>query len=276
MINEANIDCFDWTFHQLFSDIDTKLKFVQDVLNAFEEFPSETRLNCDDFYSILSLVCSEIPYSFVAFVCECVDPSISSKTILSHRIHFGNFLLAFPCCIIYPYFMHELLTLFKTTDIHRKGIIKRDNFLIILSQIYSRFVPQPKDPKDKSDSPPPPPEEELVGKINGFEKRYPDPHIVEDYFEATMDFNNSSVQTLLFVMWQKDEILLNCKDRISQDQMQAMKMDDEQQNNTASINSEDTYNTMNSESQPIPFDHDRIMAAEEEETLEEPQAPRRR
>lgn len=204
---------FDWTFPTVFQSLETKIKFTRDILAAFEQFPSETRLNCDDFYSIISLVCADVPYNFIVFVCECVDPSISSGTIMSHRIPFGNFLLAFPCCIIYPYFLHELLTLFKTADTLRRGVISKDRFLDILHQIYARFFPPPPDPKDKSGNPPPPPQARLIEDSNGNEKRYPMPDIVDEFERATEELGKSSVQTLLFVMWQKDSLLIQCKDR---------------------------------------------------------------
>ncbi|EAY01963.1 hypothetical protein TVAG_431040 [Trichomonas vaginalis G3] len=207
-------DVFDWTFPMIFKSIETKIKFTHDILRAFEQFPSETKLNCDDFYSIISLVCADVPYNFIVFVCECVDPSISSGTIMSHRIPFGNFLLAFPCCIIYPYFLHELLTLFKTEDTLRRGIINRDRFLDILNQIYTRFFPPAPDPKDKSGKPPEAPQCKLVEESNGNEKRYPMPDIVDEFEKATEELGKSSVQTLLFVMWQKDIILLQCKERL--------------------------------------------------------------
>ena len=210
---EQENDCMSWTFPVLFQSLESKVKFSQDLLNAFEQFPSETCLNCDDFYSLISLVCSDVPYNFIVFVCECVDPSISSGTIMSHRIPFGNFLLALPCCIIFPYFMHELLTLFKTADTLRKGVIKRDKFVEILHQIFERFLPPQRNPKDKSDTPLPLPLCKEVEMSNGYEKRYPRATIVEEFENATEDLGMSSVQTLLFVMWQKNLILMQCKDR---------------------------------------------------------------
>ena len=208
-------DGFDWTFPVVFESLETKIKFTHDILNAFEMFPSETRLNCDDYYSLISLVCSSVPYNFIVFVCECVDPSISSGTIMSHRIPFGNFLLAFPCCIIFPYFMHELLTYFKTADIMRQGIISRDKFVEILHTIYQPFLQTQKDRKGKSNAPLQQPEKRIVENSNGYEKRYPETTIIEEFETATEDLGKSSVQTLLFVMWQKDLILLQCKDRMT-------------------------------------------------------------
>ena len=210
-----NDDLMNWTFPTVFQSLESKVKFTHDILNAFEQFPSETKLNCDDFYSLMSLVCADVPYNFIVFVCECVDPSISSGTIMAHRIPFGNFLLALPCCIIYPYFMHELLTYFKTADTQRRGIINRDKFVEILHTIFQPFLPPQRDPKDKSDKPLPPPERQEVETSNGYEKRYPKTSIVMEFEQATEDLGKSSVQTLLFVMWQKDLILLQCKDRTS-------------------------------------------------------------
>ena len=210
---EENKETMNWDFATIFQTLDTKTRFVRDILNAFEQFPADTKLSCDDYYSLFSLVCSDIPYNFIVFVCECVDPSISSGTIMSYRIPFGNFLLAFPCCIIFPHFMHELLTLFKTADTLRKGVINRDKFLEILQEIFSRFLPPKRDPKDKSGAPLPPPECKEVEIVNGYEKRYPRPSIVDDFEQATDDLAKSSVQTLLFVMWQKNIILLQCKER---------------------------------------------------------------
>lgn len=211
--NRPEYEPFDWDFGSIFSNLDAKIRFTHDILNAFEAFPAEARLNCDDFFSLLSLVCNGIPYNFVVFVCECADPSISSKTILFHRIQFGNFLLALPVCIIYPYFMYELLTLFKTTDTLKTGIISKEKFLILINHIFERFLPAPVNPKDRSGKPPPEPADQLLKEFNGNERRYPSPDLVKHYEEATKELSNSSVLTLLFVIWQKDDILLVCKDR---------------------------------------------------------------
>jgi len=202
-MNNAN----EWTFPVIFKDIDTKMNFVRYILECFQDFPSETKLNCDDYSSIMSLICPDFPYSFIVFVLECVDPSISSGRLLTHRVAFGNFLLALPCCILYPFFMHEVLTLYKGIDILRNGIITRDKFLLLLNQVLKRFIHHVEEEDEEDEK-----VESLVCEVNGHEKRYPNPSLYEDYFEATIDLEKSSIQTLFFVMWQTNDLLLKCKE----------------------------------------------------------------
>ena len=115
--------------------INNPVDFSRDLLDAFSSFPSNTALNCDEYYSILSLICSDIPYSFIVFVCECADPTISSGRLLSHRVEVGNFLLVLPCCVIYPRFHHQFLAEFKTNDTTKSGYINRDLMLRIMGSV---------------------------------------------------------------------------------------------------------------------------------------------
>ena len=226
-----------WEFNNIFKSHESRISFIIDVLDAFENFPSDTRLNCDDYYSIFSTICNNLPYQFIVFVCECVDPSISSGTLLSHRIAFGNFLLALPCCILFSQFTHYLLTLFKNADKLRSGIISRSTFLTILKATYSNFFEMVKieksnngkanqeeeDEEDDYDEP----EYERVPTIDP--KRIPDESMVNEVQRATKDLDELSIQTLFFVMWQKESTLIRCKSRIKIDpSVQSQKEEEEE------------------------------------------------
>lgn len=221
---EEEESLISWEFTNIFKSNDSRIVCVMDVLEAFENFPPDTRLNCDDYYSLLSVFCENIPYPFIVFVCECVDPSISSGTLLSHRIAFGNFLLAFPCCILFPQFTHKFLTLFKTCDKLKTGIILRPLFLNILQETLQSFI-KPKSEIDKEVEEEHEEEESINESGFGQPKnkkpittidplKLPDFSIFDEVKRATIGLDEASVQTLFFIMWQKDPTLLHCKSRI--------------------------------------------------------------
>ena len=210
-----------WKFEDIFASNESRVSFIVQTLLTFEEFPPDTRLNCDDYYSIMSVISHDIPYSFVAFVCECVDPSIASGTLLSHRIAFGNFLLCLPCCILFPQFMHRYLTLFKTSDKLRKGIISRSLFLSLLKETFMAFLTmKQKDKKEEEEEDDYSSEEETrEPELTEYEPtidpmRLPARELLAEVTKATASLDESSVQTLLFVMWQKEPQLLDCKARV--------------------------------------------------------------
>ena len=221
MEEEENL--ISWEFTDIFKSNDSRIVCVIDILEAFENFPPDTRLNCDDYYSLLSVFCENIPYPFIVFVCECVDPSISSGTLLSHRIAFGSFLLAFPCCILFPQFVHKFLTLFKTFDKQKAGVISRSLFLNILQDSFKSFI-KPKSEMDDDleneggDEIEEDVENEKKKKKDQFTTidplKLPDFSMVDEIKRATVGLDEASVQTLFFVMWQKDPTLLHCKSRI--------------------------------------------------------------
>lgn len=218
-----------WEFTNIFKSNDSRIVCVIDILEAFENFPPDTRLNCDDYYSLISVFCENVPYPFIVFVCECVDPSITSGTLLSHRIAFGNFLLAFPCCILFPQFVHKFLTLFKTYDKQKIGVISRSLFLNILQTTFQSFIrPKAEIDKEKEDAIDEEDEDENenvdVALSHKRKKKIqittidplklPDFSMVDEVRDATASLDEASVQTLFFVMWQKDPTLLHCKSRI--------------------------------------------------------------
>jgi hypothetical protein len=97
-------------------------------------------------------VITDLPFNFVSFVCECVDPSISSVTMMAHWMEFGNFLLTLPCCVLFPQFMHRFLALFKTADRLRRGIISPTLCLSTLRETVQTFIEQQKkDPKTEEE-----------------------------------------------------------------------------------------------------------------------------
>jgi hypothetical protein len=208
-----------WAFPAIFESDESRRRFVVQVLIAFKEFPPDTKLNYSDFYGIFSLLIRDLPYNFIAFVCECVDPSISSGTLMAHRMAFGNFLLALPCCVLFPQFMHEFLTRFKNVDRHRRGVIARSRCAVVLRKTFQKFVEREKpsaedaEEEDEDDS-----EEEDASrpmfsdcKVLIDPKRLPTFDLIAELSKATVGLEDSSVQTLLFVMWQKDPTLLACK-----------------------------------------------------------------
>lgn len=207
-----------WEFANVFKSFQSKISFVIDILDVFENFPPDTRLNCDDYYSIFSVMCENIPYQFIVFVCECVDPSISSGTLLAHKVAFGNFLLALPCCILFPQFMHKLLTLFKASDKLRSGIISRSLFLSILNDTFAEFVnttdEQESDDENEEDENNSEKETKVQHTTTLDPQNLPDFSMIDEVQRATSGLDEASVQTLLFIMWQKDPTLLMCKSRI--------------------------------------------------------------
>lgn len=207
-----------WSFPDIFASHDSRLAFVVDILRVFKDFPPDTKLNCEDYCSILSFVVTDLPFNFVIFVCECVDPSITSGTMMAHRMEFGNFLLALPCCVLFPQFMHRFLALFKTADRLRRGIISRSLCLSTLREAFQTFIKPPKkEPKaeqeDEDD------ESEEDEKDETFEncqttidpQRLPTFDLIRELRRATEGLEESSVKTLLFVMWQKDPTLVQCR-----------------------------------------------------------------
>ncbi|OHT09253.1 hypothetical protein TRFO_21901 [Tritrichomonas foetus] len=237
-----------WEFTDIFKSNDTRIACVIDVLEAFENFPPDTRLNCDDYYSLLSTICDNIPYQFIVFVCECVDPSISSGTLMSHRIAFGNFLLAFPCCILFPQFIQKLLTLFKTADRLRVGVISRSNFISILKETFSSFLQtvtlatknKVKEEEEEEEEDDDEPRQEQITSIDP--RRLPDFSMIHEVQRATTNLDELSVQTLLFVMWQKDPTLLRCKTRIKPENLAIMQQAEREQHYNQNNENEDDEN----------------------------------
>jgi hypothetical protein len=149
-------------------------------------------------------VITDLPFNFVSLVCECVDPSISSMTMMAHRLEFGNFLLALPCCILFPQFIHRFLAVFKTADRLRRGIISRTLCLSTLRETFQTFIEQQKkDPKieeeeDDDD------DDENDEKEEAFEdckttiqaERLPTFDLIREMRRATDGLEQSSVKTL--------------------------------------------------------------------------------
>jgi hypothetical protein len=208
-----------WEFPDIFLSDNSRMNFVLQCLMAFEGFPPETKLNCNDYYSILSVLVQGLPFRFVLFVCECIDPSITTGTRNAHRISFGNFLMALPCCIFFPQFMHRHLILYKRADKVRSGLLPRNRFLGVVRRTFQSFlevVPNTKEedePAEDEDIDFESEEEEDIfrGKLTIDDKRIPTFELLNELRRATEGLAESSVQTLMFVMWQKDPTLLECK-----------------------------------------------------------------
>lgn len=219
-VNDFNSNL--WSFPDIFRSDESRNSFITQALLAFESFPPDTRLNCNDFYSILSFLSRDLPYNFVAFVCECVDPCISSGTLHAHRMPFGNFLMAFPICLLFPQFMHRFLTLFKTSDRFRDGVINRNVFLTLLRDTFRSFLSdERKDQKQFTDEEESSEDSDLTEDSLEIYKpaidtnRLPSFEIINEVRRATVNLEDCSVQTLMFVMWQKEPRLLECKQNIS-------------------------------------------------------------
>ena len=220
-----------WNFQHIFLDIEAKTNFIADVLSSFEQFPPELKLNCDDLFSLFSLVCENVPYNFIVFICECVDPSISSGTLNSHRIAFGNFLLALPCCILYPVYIHQILTLFKATDSLKMGLISKNSFLSIIRGAYTtvggkgleKYIDEMNQQKEYEEKHkydqdfyvrPDPSQVPITVENDDIKVDLPEMKILDEVEEATDELEQASIQTLFFVLWQKNQYLLQCKSMI--------------------------------------------------------------
>jgi hypothetical protein len=212
-----------WEFPDIFLSDESRMTFIVECLMAFEEFPPETKLNCEDYYSILSVLVQGLPFKFVLFVCECVDPSITTGTRNSHRIAFGNFLMALPCCVFFPQFMHRHLIYFKKADKVRTGLLPRNRFLNILKRTFQSFLevaPEPKkeeeeEEEDQFDDFESEEEEDIFkGELTIDKRRMPAFELLGELRRATEGLAESSVQTLMFVMWQKESVLMGCKSAV--------------------------------------------------------------
>jgi hypothetical protein len=205
-----------WVFTDIFASNESRIAFVTQSLVGFKNFPPDTKLNPEELNAVLSLMVKHVPYSFVVFVYECVDPSITSNN-LTHRIAFGNFLLALPVSVLFPQFIHLFLSLFKTCDRLRKGVIRRSVFLEILRETFKSFISSEKSQSSEEEEDDDE-EEGVEHKIN-FENcqltidrsHLPSYDLVQEVQRATKGLEECSVQTLLFIMWQKDATLLSCK-----------------------------------------------------------------
>ena len=213
-----------WKFADIFENDTSRETFLTRALLAFSKFPPDTRLNCNDFYSILSFLSRDLPYNFVAFVCECIDPTISTGTLLGHRMAFGNFLMALPPCVLFPQFMHRFLTMFKTSDRFRDGVINRKVFLDLLNQTFHSFLSdkrkdsrcgEEEEEEDSSDDTTSSEDSFDVYELTIEPQRLPSRDIIREVRRATVQLEDCSVQTLLFVMWQKEPALLKCKEQVA-------------------------------------------------------------
>jgi hypothetical protein len=220
---------YAWSFVDIFTSGESRRLFVTQCLLGFKDFPPDTKLNAHELNAVMSLMIKNLPFSFVVFVYECVDPTITSAN-LTHRVAFGNFLLALPAVILFPQFVHVFLALFKTSDRLRRGVIRRSTFLATLHEAFENFISVEKtkakaaeeeEDGDKDDSDDDLEEEVAERKVE-FDKcelkidrsLLPTYDLVHEVQRATKGLEECSVQTLLFIMWQKNPDLIECKSAV--------------------------------------------------------------